>query len=484
MTTPEKDAGNWPAREFTGYRRALRIIGTIILSVFLAETAVMFLLAFLPPMGRVQEAFLDASILVVLLSPALYFFLLQPLLQHIRAQATAEADLRRSQRMLQTVFEGISEPLILLDDTCRVKMLNSAACDYFQVKTSDVLGRECREAFRKEFEACGECLIPGSVHQAVRVTTFDRNSPIHARRFEQVAVYQARGADGERGAVIMRISDITEAKMMERHMVHREKMAALGLLISSVAHEINNPNNFIIFNLPILRDYVNVLLPIVDIHRQEHGDGDFLNMSYAEFRKDIDSLIDNIEHGAHRINSIVSQLKEFSRLRNRQTARPMNPKSVIEKAVNICSGEVNRRVTRFDVEMPDDLPMIRSDEEALEQILINLLINAAQAADKPEAWVRLRAEAGDSPEDRLRLSVSDNGCGMDEETRNQIFDPLFTTKDTQNGTGLGLYVCLNLIESLGGRIEVSSRLGEGTEIRILLPDVSEKSLPEPAAATE
>jgi signal transduction histidine kinase len=110
-----------------------------------------------------------------------------------------------------------------------------------------------------------------------------------------------------------------------------------------------------------------------------------------------------------------------------------------------------------------------TDESALGQILVNLLVNAAQAADKPEAWVRLKARSSGQDESSIELEVADNGCGMDTVVQARIFDPFYSTKINEGGTGLGLYVCRKLIRQLGGRIGVESAPGEGSRITVTLP---------------
>lgn len=265
------------------------------------------------------------------------------------------------------------------------------------------------------------------------------------------------------------LQDITETKLLERHLLQSEKLASMGLLVSGIAHEINNPNNFITFNIPILRDYLKELIPIVDAYGQNHQDREWCGMSYPEFRKDIFNLVDNVEHSATRINNIVSGLREFGRKKDHITLRRIDLKKVIERVVTICQGEINKRVKSFEVNVSERLPLIKTDPEIMEQILINLLINAAQAADKKNSWVKLDVGSKNPGEGYLALEVSDNGCGISDEDRKRIFDPFFTTKSPQEGTGLGLSITYSLIEGLGGRIEVESEMEKGTTFTVMLP---------------
>ena len=146
----------------------------------------------------------------------------------------------------------------------------------------------------------------------------------------------------------------------------------------------------------------------------------------------------------------------------------MDINRVIEKSLAISRGKIERMVKSFEVNAPQNLPTIRTDSEILEQVLINLLVNAAQAADKEDSWVKLNVLTENKDRGHLIIEVSDNGCGMDDITRKKIFDPFFTTKPAGEGTGLGLYVCHNLLEGLGGRIEVESEPGKGSKFRVIL----------------
>jgi signal transduction histidine kinase len=192
-------------------------------------------------------------------------------------------------------------------------------------------------------------------------------------------------------------------------------------------------------------------------------------MTYPEFRKDILKLVDNIEHGARRISTFVANLREFSQNNGNRQKVWLDLRLVADKVLSICRSQVKKRVRNFEMDIPADQPPVFVEEYSLEQILLNLIVNAAQAADKQDSFVKLAAYTGGNWHDHTILTVTDNGCGMDENTMGQIFDPFFTTKSAAEGTGLGLYVCHNLAQSLGGRIEVKSRLGEGSTFSLLLP---------------
>ena len=194
-------------------------------------------------------------------------------------------------------------------------------------------------------------------------------------------------------------------------------------------------------------------------------------MEYARFRQDILKLLDNMEHGSKRIKAIVGDLKKFVTRHENLEVSLTDIKDVIDKVLPMCQEEISEKVRHFEIDIPGDLPAINSDAGALQQVILNLLINAAQACDKKSSRVRVSARMEDGDERRLIVEVCDNGCGMDEQTRDKIFDPFFTTKPPSSGIGLGLYLCYNLVKSLGGKIEVDSEVGQGSTFRVILGDM-------------
>lgn len=389
--------------------------------------------------------------------------------REIEERSRTEERLQQSKTTLQMVFDGISEPLVMLNGKMCVQMLNRAAREYFHLRRyTDALGRKCFEGLRGRPEPCDGCERP-FFNLKDFSGAFERKCPVDPNRLERVVVYRSLHESTGEEASIIRISDITKAKLMEKHLIRNEKLASLGLLLSGIAHEINNPNSFISFNIPILRDYLDILTPIVDAHARGNLEFKPYGMSYLEFREDIYKLVDNMEHGSGRINAIVARLKEFVTRRESVERQQVDLRYIVEKAVMLCRGEINKRVKSFSVRIPGTLAPVESDPDALEQVIINLLINAAHAADKDDSWIVLEVLFSSEPM-YCSIEVRDNGHGMDEATRLKVFDPFFTTKSTMKGTGLGLYLCHNLMEELGGRIEVESQAGMGSTFRVILHD--------------
>jgi signal transduction histidine kinase len=238
-------------------------------------------------------------------------------------------------------------------------------------------------------------------------------------------------------------------------------------------HEINNPSNFILFNTPILRDYLQELFLRVGKQAGKCPGFVFPGMDYEEFKEDLLRLVGTLESGAKRIDKSISHLQKVSRERGIGRKCILKPGELIEKAFSICQGQIRKTIKTIDIAMEENLSPIVNDPSALEQILMAILLNAAQAADKEDSTIRIRASTGKTWRDRLIIEINDNGCGMDKKTQERIFEPFFTTKKYGAGIGMGLYRSRNLVEDLGGTIAVESSPAEGSTFRIVVPDMPE-----------
>ncbi len=276
-----------------------------------------------------------------------------------------------------------------------------------------------------------------------------------------------KAAAGMLGSAIQRSQTEGLLREAEQQMFRADKMAALGQIIAGVAHEINNPNNFIFFNLPILRRYIDAMQELLDAHVDEIGEIRILHMSYEEFLLDVSKLLQNMEHGSKRITGIVADLKNYVRSEEDQEMKPGDLAAVIDNVMTLIGKQVRKTVKRLDVETPDALPAVRMNPGKIEQVLINLVINAGQAADKEDSWIKISASA--PVDDRVVIEVADNGSGIPKDIINKVFDPFFTSKGREEGTGLGLSISHRIIEDHGGTLTVVSVKGEGTTFTIELP---------------
>ncbi len=266
---------------------------------------------------------------------------------------------------------------------------------------------------------------------------------------------------------------LEDLRRTQAQLIDSEKMASLGQLTAGVAHEINNPINFVSGNVQPLRrdiqDILSILRQYDEIVRQHHLEGAF--KSIEAFKEDldfdlvlseIDKLLDGIGEGAARTAEIVKGLRNFSRM-DEHELKPASINQGIDSTLLILHNKIKDRieVIRDYGEFPD----IMCHPGQLNQVFMNILNNAQEAIEgKGTITIRTR-KAGDS----VRISIRDSGKGIPEEARKKIFDPFFTTKEVGKGTGLGLSISYGIIEKHNGTIEVKSEPGKGSEFIITLP---------------
>jgi PAS domain S-box-containing protein len=243
--------------------------------------------------------------------------------------------------------------------------------------------------------------------------------------------------------------DVTERRALEARLVQADRLAALGTMAAGVAHEINNPLTYLIINLDWLA------------RKLSDGARD------AESTEGLAEILQEARSGAKRVATIVRELRSFSRADD-DTKEAVDLKAVVRSAVKIAGHEIRPRAS-LSVAL-GAAPRVHANEGRLEQVVINLLLNAAQALPPAEtATNEIRVIVRGDTEGNAVLEISDNGEGIAPEVLPRIFDPFFTTKPPGVGTGLGLSICHGIVTSLGGKITVESVPAGGTSFRVTFP---------------
>ncbi len=372
--------------------------------------------------------------------------------------ARDKEDLGEAMKRYRTVFETTGTATITFGSDDVITLANEEWTKLTGHSKEEIEGRLTWRAFFSERSLEKMSEASARTHEA---ELRDRRGKLH----EGVITISVVPGTGERVGSFL---DLTDLKRAQRQMVRADKMAALGQIIAGVAHEINNPNNFIHFNLPILRKYVDAMRPVLEVEVEKQPDLELLDMRYDAFIEDLFKLIDNMEHGSERITAIVSELKHYIRSGEDLEMTTGSFAKVVEKVMALVGKQVGKMVKRVDVDIAEKLPSVRMNAGKIEQVLINLLINAGQAANKDASWVKLTVRAVDDGS-AVEILVEDNGAGIPHESLEQIFEPFFTTKGRETGTGLGLSISQQIVEEHGGRLEVMSEVDVRTCFTLRLP---------------
>jgi signal transduction histidine kinase len=260
-------------------------------------------------------------------------------------------------------------------------------------------------------------------------------------------------------------------------LLQSEKLASLGQLAAGVAHEVNNPLAYVLNNVNVLRRDVQVLLQVLRTYRQCRdslacADPETAaavaqleeEQDLAYLVPNLDRLFDRTQEGLHRVRDIVANLRDFARLDAADLAEA-DLNACLRSALELTGHEIKRRAVRVETQL-QELPRFVCHSRKINQVFLNLLLNAIQSCGKEGGVVVLRTRLEG---DEVVVEVEDNGSGIQPEHLPRIFDPFFTTKPIGEGTGLGLAVTYGIIREHGGSIQVESQPGRGSLFRARLP---------------
>lgn len=262
--------------------------------------------------------------------------------------------------------------------------------------------------------------------------------------------------------------NISEQKGTEKQLAQAQKMEALGTLVAGVAHEINNPINLVLFNLPLLEKMWQDLLPVLVVHAQNMPDKKIGGLPPDFVKENLPRLISDMEMAANRVARIVSGLKGFARKSNPAEKSNISVNVAVNNAARLADVTLKKSKAAMSLDLEPDLPLLRANMQNIEQIVLNLIINALESIGHDHGEVHISTKWVKA-NNTIVIEVSDNGRGVNPAVADKIFDPFVTDRQTVGGTGLGLSVTYNLVKSHKGDIYFESRDGKGTCFTVVLP---------------
>lgn len=391
----------------------------------------------------------------------------------VQVRSKIEKKLTGFQNYLNSIIDSMPSALIALDEQLYVTQWNQEASALSGTRLDEALNQPIYLAFQplKPFLPQIKATVEQhTVERIERVTWVKDDEPKHYA----LTFYPLTGGAGR--GVVIRIDDITQRLSLEEMMVQSEKMLSVGGLAAGMAHEINNPLGAILHNVQNIRRRLSADLPKNLEHAEQVGVELAMVNRYLQSRE-VPQLLDGIQQAGARAAKIVTHMLSFSRRSNRQMA-PCDLSALIDQAVEIAGNDFDLTIG-FDFkgqaiirQFDPQLGPVPGTANELEQVLLNLLKNAAQAIhlredDREPGRIILRTRLNPP---WAEIQVEDNGIGMSENVRKRTFEPFFTTKEIGQGTGLGLSVSYFIItNNHKGQMEVQSTLGQGTCITLRLP---------------
>jgi len=264
------------------------------------------------------------------------------------------------------------------------------------------------------------------------------------------------------------------ARLQELQLMQASKMASLGTLVAGVAHEINNPNQTIQINSGLLGQVWKDTQKILDEHVTAHGPIKLGGLQYSGALGAHTDLINDINVAAVQIKTIVDRLRTFARpydgIHGSITGTQIQINDAVEPAIALLRHAIRKGTDNFHTGLGDGLPAVKVDRQQLQQVVINLVLNALQALPDKSCGIRVDTRLN-AEQSRLELRVRDEGVGIKPEDLEQVMEPFYTTRREQGGTGLGLSITHSLLQDLGGTIHFESEPGQGTLVVVGFPVV-------------
>jgi PAS domain S-box-containing protein len=282
--------------------------------------------------------------------------------------------------------------------------------------------------------------------------------------------------DGSNSHIVGSWQDITQEKKIKiesearlQQVIQADKLASLGEVVAGVAHEINNPNSFIGYNLPLMAETWEVFEPILKEFGAQNSQWQHDGLSIEDLCNDMGDIIKAVKTGSDRINKVVTNLKDFARLDESDRTTAVQVNDVVTKAYEIVGAQARKHIGRIDIRLAEGLPEINGHFQKLEQVIANLIVNGAYAIPEREKGIMSISTRYIKKLNSVLIEIEDNGSGMTQEVKDKIFEPFYTTRRDSGGTGLGLSVSYGLIQEHHGKISVLSRPEHGTRFTVFLP---------------
>ena len=253
----------------------------------------------------------------------------------------------------------------------------------------------------------------------------------------------------------------------QSRLIQAHKLASIGMLASGIAHEINNPNNYIAFNSDLMSEIWSDALPVLEAYAAENPAFTLGGLPFEEIPATTARLLSGLADGSRRISAIVSQLNQYARPGALSNDTGFDVNKAVTSAVTLLDHHIRRRTDAFSIQLAEHLPRARGVSQQIEQVLINLITNALQAiSNRSQAVVVSTFQDGEAGD--VVIMVADQGQGMAPGTLARLKEPFFSTRHDSGGTGLGLSISNDIIQEHGGLLLFESEQGKGTRASVRL----------------
>jgi PAS domain S-box-containing protein len=391
--------------------------------------------------------------------------------------------LKISEERFRQLFEQNEEPLFLFrNGTCEIFDVNLAAERMYGFSREELL-KEGVSLFAppeetQGFRAAIGGIQPGSKVIVERTTHVRKDGAriIVSIRGKSIRLQSGHVAYCSFRDITTRVRMEEDAKLHQAQLIHTNRMASLGTIVSGVAHEVNNPNNLIMFNAPMILSAWDDAVPVLEAYFRENGDFSLGGLPYSEMREVVPRLARGISDASLRIKGIVGNLKDFARQDRAKGHAPVQINDVVRTAIAILNHEIIKATHRFDMKLGEDIPPVSGSSQELEQVIINLMNNALQALPSSRHGLAVKTLRNPGTGE-VEVHVADEGVGMAPDVLERISEPFFSTRLDSGGLGLGLSICRSIVLDHRGTLAFESDVGKGTLAIVRLPVIGDAVSP-------
>ncbi|MCP4639169.1 MAG: PAS domain-containing protein [bacterium] len=386
----------------------------------------------------------------------------------------SDRSLGLSEERFRVLFDSAPMPVSLKGTDGLYVLVNPAFADLARRPASEIVGRSSQEIWGAEVAA----ILDKGEDEALagELVEDEEGIEIEGVRLEFRTMKIPMCLDtGEVIGLCSIAVDITErirareqARLRQEQLIQADKTASMGILVSGVSHEINNPNHFIMSNASLLLDVWEGARPILDVYREDNGEFLLAGMKYSRLREELPQVVGSILTGSERIRDIIGELKAYARREPVGSRELLHVNLLVKSAATLAANLVKKHTHHFSVSHEESLPCVRGNLQQLEHALINLIQNALESLPDKDCAVRVRTRY-DVDQERVILEVEDEGGGIPSDQLGHLSDPFFTTRREEGSRGLGLWVCARIVHDHGGTLEFDSTPGKGTVACIALP---------------
>ena len=404
-------------------------------------------------------------------------------IRDISARKVIERALIESEERFRQMAENIQEVFFLMDCADGAMLyVSPLAKSILGVSVPEIADRPSALSLRVHADDRGRAgfLDPAALGSRPYNEDFRFMRPDGKERWLRMRSFLIPGLDGKPYRVAGVVADITEYKVAQeesrsnqQRLIQADKMNSLGLMVSGVAHEVNNPNNLIMLNADVLDTFWKHMRPVLREHAQENPDWNLAGIPYGGAEGKFETLLGGVSGGAKRIKRIVDNLKDFARIDGGDLSEAVALDKVVEASVGIVENLIRKSTDSFTVAHGNDIPKVLGNFQKLEQVLINLITNACQSLETRSKAVRV-ITWHEKDTGLVGIRVEDEGKGIPAALLHKVSDPFFTTKRDTGGTGLGLSVTYGIIREHRGQIEIKSEENRGTTIEVRIPALQER----------